>query len=185
MLLQGRVIFGSKTKSNNVTVEGAMAILDSLTNNDVGFISNILFITDLEKRQELEDRVDSDFHKVTWDILYNGGNPLYDSRYCFGVTTNPDNNKGTIHLVQGQESGNRIILKMNCTMEPGVAPLEGFTALGMAVILNGRGTTFVDGSYVPSDGGGEKVLCYVNSNVAFSYTSDNEFDWELILDVSQ
>lgn len=185
MLIQGRVIYGSRSRSNNVTVEGAMAILDSLTNNDVGFISNILFITDLEKRQELETMVDSDFHKVTWDILYNGGSPYYDPRYCFGVTVDPDNNKGTIHLVQGQESGNRVTLKMNCNLEPGVAPVEGFTALGMAVILNGRGSTFVDGDYVPSDGGGEKVLCYVNTNLAFSYYSDNEFDWELILDVSQ
>lgn len=188
MRIKGKVTFKEFSKSNHVTIEGARALMGCLTNNSMAYLSNILFITDYSKMAALKAAVADDLSAVTWEALYNSGNPYYNPSVCLGVTTDPDNKKGTIFLKQGDNVDGSITLRANCEVAAGVAPQGGFTIYGMAFILNGRYTTMeesVVSGYVPTEGGEELVLCFVDANTQVYSDLDNEFRWDIIFDVNQ
>lgn len=188
MKILGKVTFKDGSLSNHVTVEGARSLIGCLSSNSMAFISNILFITDFSKMEELSAVVSGNLHNVTWDTLYNGGDPFYDKSICLGVTSDKEDKSGTILLVEGESLNEVITLRANCYVEAGVAPSGGFTIHGMALVLNGRGTTMEgakQSGYVPTEGGSERVICFVRTNTQVYPNLDNEFRWDLIFDVSK
>ena len=188
MRIKGKVTFKEFSKSNHVTIEGARALMGCLTNNSMAYLSNILFITDFSKMSALKSAVANDLSAVTWDDLYNGGDPYYNPQVCLRVTKDENNKKGTIFLKQGDNVDGTITLRASCEIEAGIAPQGGFTIYGMAFILNGRYTTMEEATqsgYQPTEGGEELVFCFVEANTQIYAELDNEFRWDITFDVNQ
>lgn len=183
MKITGRVTFRDCSVKNSVTIEGARTIIGSLMNNSMGFITNILFVTDADNFSKLQTAYQNDKHKVTWDMLYNGGSPLYDVDNPLGLTSSSEDKEGTIVLSDSGELDSVISLDINAYIEEGILKSDGLSVYAMAVILNGSGQRMTDGAYSPT--GNERVLCFIDTITQLFKNVDNEFRWTLYFDVSQ
>lgn len=182
MKIYGKVSFKDSVVSNTVTVEGARTIINSLMNNSMGFISNILFITDADKLLQLRDAIQDDNHRVTWDILRNGGSPLYNAKNALGITIDPDDKSGTIYLTDAGESASVLSLNIRAFAERGVLPQDGLSVYAMCIILNGSGQR-IGQEY--QETGNERVLAFVDKSTQLYNNVDNEFRWTVYFDVSK
>lgn len=183
MKITGKVSFRDCSVKNSVTVEGARTIIGSLMNNSMGFITNILFVTDADSFSKLQTAYQNDKHKVTWDMLQNGGDVLYDKDNPLGLTSDSSDKAGTIVLSDSGELDSVISLDINAYIEEGVLKSEGLSVYAMAVILNGSGQKIGSSPYQPT--GNERVLCFVDKTTQLFQDVDNEFRWTLYFDVSQ
>lgn len=192
MKIYGKVTFKSKSYSNQVTMEGVKSIISSLMNNDMAFISNILFITDESELQAITQNDTKSLASITWDDLYNNDNPRYNPSVVAGVIPNldpeSDSNYGKGSIVIAEPVATTIgeyVMRCNCVFSAGEWPSGTNTVLGMAIILNGSGNTMGNfgGSYKPTLS--EKVLCFIKVNAQFRFDLDNEFSWEIYFNVTQ
>lgn len=188
MQLTGQVTFRTGTVCNQVTLEGASVVTDSLTNNSMGYITNILFITDADALAALMTAVGNEAMQVTWQLLQtaNNGvvyNPLV---YAAVVEAAPEGElAGGILINELNDQPGQRTIRCSCYFDAGTVPVafENTSILAMALIVNGSLQPFTAGAYVAT--GNERVLCFVplSSNIVLSAATDNNFIWDFNVSV--
>lgn len=188
MKLSGRVIFKDSCRCNQVTAEGASAVASSLSSNSMVYLSNILYITDRDKLNQLMRLASQDLMQVTWESIQS---LEAFNKNVYSTVVAPDSGLsgkgGIIVNTVPQLSLGQIQLSCKCTFDVGVWPSsETDPILAMAFIVNGNlayPPESFPSTYIPS--GGEKLFSFIvlDSLTQFTYEQSNEFMWELTVSV--
>lgn len=191
MRIQGVLRFNDKLKHNQVTLEGAKSIVDSLINNKMGYITNILFITDEQLLNSLlqAPSVNETLMEISWEDVNNlpGYGKVY-SDVCYGYVSSSRLDPSDGCIVISEQSGDAsITIRCNCYFDKGTVnpQFDGTPVLAMILVLNGSGLPNQTGQYNPT--GNERILSFVQvpGGLQIASTEDTSFTWDITVSVVQ
>lgn len=185
MNITGRVITSTCTSHNQVTLEGAQAVVNCLLNNEMNYITNILFITSQSSIDAIYNEVRENIELVNWKMIET----LYNKEvyaYTSSSSTSPSYGQIT-KTTQLQEDEQRVLLRCDVLFDVGTIPADFIATppLALLLVLNGNTSTpqFGVKPYEPT--GNEKVLAYIKLVNPLQMNSEEatKFTWEIYVSV--
>lgn len=194
MRVTGVVSFINHVKSNQVTIEGAKALLSALSSNATSLITNILYVTDYDKATGLMRTASAGGAKlVNWADLVPNSDPSTSGNWVINplikscITTDADLAEEGNILISSLDTGDIAVPGLRCSVRWDVStwPTSVSSVYGMALVLNGN-STISNASYLPSRS--EKLLAYLDllsTPLQMSPSRSNAYTWDVKVSVNK
>lgn len=192
MKITGTVTAGQQfIKSNQVTIEGAKALISCLNHNTLAYITNILYVTDFSKAEALMSSAGVGNSKfVDWADVVSGANPqnwTINSSIVSSVTDSDTLSKQGNFTISDLVNSDPAVqgIRCKCQWDVGTWVFPNTAIYGLLLVLNGNLSTGQD-SYSPT--GQERVLAYLDllsTPLDMSKYRNNSFTWDIKISVDK